>query len=80
MDAGAYEYRLYAADASGAGENWYLRSTAEPVPAVPGPAEEPASAPGPVPLYRAEVPLYAVQPEQFREFDFANSNHCRAVW
>jgi len=23
---GAYQYRLYAADASGAGENWYLRS------------------------------------------------------
>jgi fibronectin-binding autotransporter adhesin len=27
VDAGAYEYRLHAADASGAGENWYLRST-----------------------------------------------------
>jgi fibronectin-binding autotransporter adhesin len=27
VDAGAYEYRLYAADASGAGENWYLRSS-----------------------------------------------------
>lgn len=26
VDAGAYEYRLYAADAIGAGENWYLRS------------------------------------------------------
>lgn len=26
VDAGAYEYRLYAADAVGAGENWYLRS------------------------------------------------------
>jgi outer membrane autotransporter protein len=26
VDAGAYEYRLYAADAAGAGENWYLRS------------------------------------------------------
>ncbi len=26
VDAGAYEYRLYAADAQGAGENWYLRS------------------------------------------------------
>ena len=80
VDAGAYEYRLHAADASGAGENWYLRSTAAAVvpdpaipavPAVPGPAEEPDSAPAPVPLYRAEVPLYAVVPEQFREFDFA---------
>ncbi|MFM9928148.1 autotransporter outer membrane beta-barrel domain-containing protein [Variovorax sp. H27-G14] len=27
VDAGAYQYRLYAADASGTGENWYLRST-----------------------------------------------------
>lgn len=26
VDAGAYEYRLHAADAVGAGENWYLRS------------------------------------------------------
>jgi len=68
VDAGAYEYRLYAADASGAGENWYLRSTAL---AVPGPAEEPGSTPGPVPLYRAEVPMYAVVPEQFRELDLA---------
>ncbi|VWX59718.1 Outer membrane protein IcsA autotransporter (fragment) [Burkholderiales bacterium 8X] len=35
--AGPYVYRLAAADASGAGENWYLRST-EGVPVVvPGP-------------------------------------------
>lgn len=27
VDAGGYEYRLYAADANGAGEDWYLRST-----------------------------------------------------
>ncbi|ASR43603.1 hypothetical protein BEN78_09685 [Xanthomonas citri pv. mangiferaeindicae] len=27
VDAGAYEYRLHAADAAGLGENWYLRST-----------------------------------------------------
>ena len=26
VSGGAYQYRLYAADASGAGENWYLRS------------------------------------------------------
>ncbi len=26
VDAGAFEYRLYAADALGQGENWYLRS------------------------------------------------------
>jgi outer membrane autotransporter protein len=33
VDAGAYEYRLYAADASGAGENWYLRSATMQGPA-----------------------------------------------
>ncbi|MBB3179303.1 autotransporter domain-containing protein [Variovorax sp. Sphag1AA] len=65
VDAGAYEYRLYAADASGAGENWYLRSSAISV------VMDPTMPRGPVPTYRAEVPLYAVQPEQFREFDFA---------
>ncbi|OUM02997.1 hypothetical protein A8M77_08630 [Variovorax sp. JS1663] len=35
VDAGAYEYRLYAADALGAGENWYLRSTAPALPRLP---------------------------------------------
>ncbi|HEY1227815.1 MAG TPA: autotransporter outer membrane beta-barrel domain-containing protein, partial [Ramlibacter sp.] len=65
VDAGAYEYRLYAADASGAGENWYLRSTAIPV------VLDPTIERGPVPAYRAEVPLYAVVPEQFRELDLA---------
>ncbi|SEF30535.1 autotransporter outer membrane beta-barrel domain-containing protein [Variovorax sp. NFACC27] len=62
VDAGAYEYRLYAADANGAGENWYLRSTVAAVP--------PVNAGGSgvvVPAYRAEVPLYAVLPEQFRQ-------------
>jgi len=65
VDAGAYEYRLYAADASGAGENWYLRSTAVPV------VLDPTIERGPVPAYRAEVPMYAVVPEQFRELDIA---------
>lgn len=49
VGGGAYQYRLYAGDASGAGENWYLRSEG----------------------YRAEVPLYAVVPEQFRALDIA---------
>lgn len=47
VDAGAYEYRLYAADASGAGENWYLRSSAPVVAPAPSPAQAPASAPVP---------------------------------
>lgn len=49
VGGGAYQYRLYAGDANGAGENWYLRSEG----------------------YRAEVPLYAVVPEQFRALDIA---------
>ncbi|MBO9513280.1 MAG: autotransporter outer membrane beta-barrel domain-containing protein [Variovorax sp.] len=64
IDAGAYEYRLYAADASGAGENWYLRSSAIPTAASPAGTV-------PAPTYRTEVPLYAVLPEQFRELDIA---------
>ena len=50
VDAGAYEYRLYAADANNAGENWFLRSSA----LAAGPA------------YRVEVPLFAALPEQLR--------------
>lgn len=52
VDAGAYEYRLYAADANGAGESWFLRSSA-----VAGAA---------TPAYRVEVPLFAALPEQLR--------------
>ena len=56
VDAGAYEYRLHAADANGAGENWFLRSSA----LVAGPGT-PAT-----PTYRVEVPLFAALPEQLR--------------
>jgi subtilase-type serine protease len=84
VDAGAYEYRLHAADANGAGENWYLRSTvavAPPAPAGgPTPAGAPTSAGAPipartaplqVPAYRAEVPLLAALPEQLRQGNLA---------
>ncbi len=72
IDAGAYEYRLYAADATGAGDNWYLRSTVlvpdgavPPIPPVPpAPPTPPLVA---VPAYRVEVPLFSALPEQFRE-------------
>ncbi|MGJ7566141.1 autotransporter outer membrane beta-barrel domain-containing protein [Variovorax sp. GB1R11] len=55
VDAGAYQYRLYAADASGAGENWYLRSSTTTANGAT------------VPTYRTEVPLYAALPEQLRQ-------------
>lgn len=79
VDAGAYEYRLYAADAGGAGESWYLRSDAPvlpPVPPVvdpvnPGGGGTPPAPPISMPLYRAEVPLYAALPAQLRQTDLA---------
>jgi len=55
VDAGAYEYRLFAADADGTGESWYLRS------ALPTPQ--------PLPPYRAEVPLFAALPAQMLQMD-----------
>jgi outer membrane autotransporter protein len=52
VDAGAYEYRLFAADANGAGESWYLRSSL---------------AGSDAPAYRRETLLYGALPEQFRQ-------------
>ncbi|WP_332751527.1 autotransporter outer membrane beta-barrel domain-containing protein [Hydrogenophaga sp.] len=52
VDAGAYEYHLFAADAAGLGENWYLRSTRAASDTV---------------MYRAEVPLLTALPEQLRQ-------------
>lgn len=71
IHGGAYEYRLYAADATGAGENWYLRSTVlvpevapapvppppPPPPAPPAPPSPPAP-PAPAPV---AVPTYRVE-------------------
>jgi outer membrane autotransporter protein len=81
VDAGAYEYRLYAADAQGAGENWYLRSEttiAPPVASVDADAPTTTTADTTVklalplvsvPTYRAEVPLFAALPAQLRQAD-----------
>ncbi|MBB3175701.1 autotransporter outer membrane beta-barrel domain-containing protein [Variovorax sp. Sphag1AA] len=87
VDAGAFEYRLYAADAQGAGENWYLRTDVQVKPPVtppvlpevtPDPAPEGSpkppveTVPGPtVTAYRAEVPLFAALPAQLRQADLA---------
>ncbi|MDQ0032879.1 autotransporter-associated beta strand protein [Variovorax boronicumulans] len=60
VDAGAFEYRLHAGDASGGGENWYLRTEAEPgTPGNPGGTGLPA--------YRAEASLFAALPNQLRQ-------------
>lgn len=77
VDAGAFEYTLHAADASGAGDNWYLRSEttvppATPVVVAPGaPAAVTPSNPIPAVTYRAEVPLFAALPQQLRQADWA---------
>lgn len=42
VDAGAFEYRLHAADAQGLGENWYLRSSVGVTPPPPPPPPPPA--------------------------------------
>lgn len=84
VDAGAFSYQLYAADASGAGENWYLRSsTTTPVdPVPPGPPGPPfplfpdrpglpGGGGGTVTTYRSEVPLLAALPAQLRQSDLS---------
>lgn len=71
IHGGAYEYRLYAADATGAGENWYLRSTVlvpevapapvpppPPAPPAPPPPPPPPAPPAPAPV---AVPTYRVE-------------------
>lgn len=79
VDAGAYEYRLHAADASGAGENWYLRSTTTvttpTTPTTPTTGTGGTGGTGTitvqVPTYRAEVPLLSALPSQLRQMDLA---------
>jgi outer membrane autotransporter protein len=79
VDAGAYEYRLHAADANGAGENWYLRSTTNapetPVAGTGGSTGTSRSSGSPtpvqVPAYRVEVPLLSALPSQVRRMDLA---------
>lgn len=73
VDAGAYEYRLHAADASGAGENWYLRSTTDTLVPVdpPMPGDPQPQTTTPIPTYRAEVPLLAALPAQLRQADLS---------
>ncbi|ADU39936.1 autotransporter outer membrane beta-barrel domain-containing protein [Variovorax paradoxus] len=65
VDAGAYEYRLYAADVNGAGENWYLRSSAPSLGSQ-------------IPTYRTEVPMLAALPEQLRQGNLAMLGNVRA--
>ncbi|MDM0010183.1 autotransporter-associated beta strand repeat-containing protein [Variovorax sp. J22G73] len=70
VDAGAYEYRLFAADAANAGENWYLRSSTNAVTPPVTPAT-PVSPSVPVITYRPEASLFASLPSQLRQGNLA---------
>lgn len=63
VDAGAFEYRLYASDSTGTSESWFLRTQAVIAPGTPTmPVVE-------APTYRVEVPLLAALPVQLRDTD-----------
>ncbi len=73
VDAGAFQYRLYAADAAGNGSSFFLRSqdTTQVAPVTPG---TPVTATFPtlsVPSYRAEVPVYSAMGNVLRQDDLA---------
>lgn len=60
VDAGAFEYRLYAADAQGTGESWYLRSeTTLPAPDVPVKSETNSTASTTTPQAGSNAPVSA---------------------
>ncbi|MBC7729154.1 MAG: autotransporter outer membrane beta-barrel domain-containing protein [Microbacteriaceae bacterium] len=68
VDAGAYQYRLFAGNAAGSGAGWYLRSAA----AAPAPAPVPSPiAPAPTPAYREEAGLLSAIPQLMRQADLA---------
>lgn len=71
VDAGAYEYRLYSANAAGTGENWYLRSSTQASASASPSTPTTAAATVTVPTYRAEVPLLSALPSQLRQADLA---------
>ncbi|WP_174292797.1 autotransporter family protein [Sphingomonas bacterium] len=60
VDAGAFQYRLYASDLAGTSESWFLRTQAA--------ASDPAATQG-LATYRVEVPLLAALPGQLRDAD-----------
>lgn len=63
IDAGAYQYRLYASNLAGTGESWYLRTQVL--------NQEAQGGDEPTPIYRVEVPLLAALPDRLRRGDLA---------
>ena len=70
VDAGAFEYRLFAADAGGAGENWYLRSALTTVPPAAPPTPTPTP---PTPTRRQPTPA----PDRRRRPSRCTARRCR---
>lgn len=74
VDAGAFEYRLFASNQAGTSENWYLRSQASDQTGTPGDPdpEDPGSGQTEEPpAYRLEVPLLAALPGSLAMGDLA---------
>ena len=73
VDAGAFQYRLYAADAAGNGSSFFLRSqdTTQVAPVTPGTPVTPTFPTLSVPSYRAEVPVYSAMGNVLRQGDLA---------
>lgn len=65
VDAGAFEYRLFASNQAGTNESWYLRSQGSDQTGNPGDPD-----PDP-PAYRQEVPLLAALPGSLAMGDLA---------
>lgn len=63
VDAGAFEYRLFASNLTGTSQSWFLRTQANDQTEVPDPN-------APV-TYRVEVPLLAALPGVLRRGDLA---------
>ena len=71
VDAGAFQYRLYAADASGNGSSFFLRTQDGSTPVTPVTPVTPTFPTLSVPSYRAEVPVYSAMGNVLRQDDLA---------
>lgn len=78
VDAGAFEYRLFASDQTGTSESWFLRSQASTQTGTPGNPDNPGSEPAAV-AYRVEVPLLASLANNLLQgdLDFLGTYHKR---
>ena len=85
VDAGAFEYRLYASNLAGTNQSWFLRTQANTQTETPTPTPAPTPTPTPTPTpppvvvvpppvdttFRVEVPLMAAMSSTLRRGDLA---------